>query len=111
MKLLKIAIIGATAVVNCEGRKLRGNHNNKQYDTKRQLGKFYWIPGDATNGSGYGASYASNDFVRTNKPTRKPTKKPTNKPADPTASPIWKGKKRQSRSASRCFACMFLIGV
>jgi hypothetical protein len=109
MKLLKIAIIGATAVVNCEGGKLRGKHNNKQYNTKRQLGKFYWIPGDATSGSGYGASYASNDFtlVRTNKPTRKPT----NKPADPTASPVWKGKKRQFCSVGRCVACMFLIGV
>lgn len=91
MKLIKIVVVGATAVA-CQGKKLRG-HGKKEVPN-RKLGTYYWIPSDASSGSYTG----SNDFapLGTNKPTRRPTKKPTNEPttwmgdAYPTLSPTLK---------------------
>ena len=84
-KLFKIAIMGATTILNCEGKKLRGH---KIQD--RKLGRF-WIPGATENGS-YNVYYGSNDFaaLRTSKPTRRPSSRPSRKPSnEPT---VWSGK-------------------
>lgn len=94
-KLLKVAVLGTSAVISCEGRKLRGHDKEV---SNRKLGRF-WIPGDASNGSGYSIyTGISNDFapLRTNTPTKRPSKKPTNEPttwmgdAYPTLSPTLK---------------------
>ena len=82
MKLIKIAVLGATAAA-CQGKKLRGNA--KKEVLSRKLGTYYWIPSDNT---------VSNDIeqLRTNKPTKKPTNEPTTWMGDayPTLSPTLK---------------------
>ena len=87
---LKVAVLGSTVAINCEGKKLRGRNANEGQVADRKLGK-YWVPGDATSGLGY---YGGISFDASVLPTKKPTSKPTKKPSTntPTNKPTsWMG--------------------